>query len=388
MNFLPERFQAQIKEWIELFKELPNQIMNAKNVYGDMVALDFDDSSILGMELHTSLSAPIITHAEVVDLAPGAIVDDVFVDNTPIAESLKKLIDKGKIKGKNSVIAMPSSKVVIKNIRIDAPLSEAEAEARAWQEARKAFPELVKSIFLDYAQIERPGAGGSKKFFLILVMVRKQDVSPRVEVSTQSQLTTKIIDVDYYAYERAYQLFASQLPVDHYDKYVALINFNPRNMLLLVMHNKSSIYMNYQPYSGSAILPLVQKAMGFEITSAKKPVILAPIANLNPVQETNTTIMTDEQKSHVVMAIRRLFQPFYAENPGRVIDYVAITGRCALVSELMDYVQKMLNIPTVIPNPFESLKISENMDVERIKKLGPAFALNCGLSIRGMPAWK
>ena len=85
------------------------------------------------------------------------------------------------------------------------------------------------------------------------------------------------------------------------------------------------------------------------------------------------------------MAIRRLFQAFYAENVGKIIDHIVITGRCALISDLMQYIEKTLDIPMVIGNPLLQLKIADGLDSARLLDIGPAFTLCCGLSMRGIP---
>ena len=97
--------------------------------------------------------------------------------------------------------------------------------------------------------------------------------------------------------------------------------------------------------------------------------------------------LTEDQKSHVVMSFRRLFQSFYAENPGRVIEHIVITGRCALIGELTEHIGKMMDIPTTVANPLLNLKMGDNLDAERILNLGPAFTVSCGLAMRGIPLW-
>ena len=345
-----------------------------------------------------------VVAAGIEGLPSGVIVDDAVVDNTQFVTAIKKLLEKVRAKNSamNAVIAMPGSKVVIKQIKLDAALSETDAEARAWQEARKTFPEIAKNLFLDFMQTEQFTIGKNKKFLLTLIATRKEDISPRVEALSQSGLVTKIVDVDYYALERAYQLFANQLPTNHAATHVALVDFNPHSILFVVMNKKKAIYYNRQIYTGDVLVPFVQRAMNLDIAPLKiKPVFLAPI-RLMPLQAAETeaaaastsddnvyipSTLTEDQKSHVVMSFRRLFQSFYAENPGRVIEHIVITGRCALIGELTEHIGKMMDIPTTVANPLLNLKMGDNLDAERILKLGPAFAVSCGLAMRGIPLW-
>lgn len=389
---------------ISKFKEL---FSTTKDVYGDLLGLDIDDTSIVSILLRNPLGSAIrVVTAGVEGLPSGVVVDDAVVDTLQLTTTLKKLLEKVRVKNStaNTVIAMPGSKVVIKQIRLDAPLSEADAEARAWQEARKTFPEIAKNLFLDFAQTEQFSIGKNKKFLLTLIATRKEDISPRVESLAQSGLVTKIVDVDYYALERSYQLFVNQLPANHAATHVALVDFNPHSILFVVMHKKRSVYYNRQIYTGDVLVPFVQRAMNLAVAPLKaKPVFLAPI-RLTPMTSIQTDsevapaatpddnvyipdLLTEDQKSHVVMSFRRLFQSFYAENPGRVIEHIVITGRCALIGELTEHIGKMMDIPTIVANPLLNLKMNEDVDAERILKLGPAFAVACGLAMRGIPLW-
>lgn len=384
-------FKPQVAQWTAYFKKLQAMLSTAKDVYGDLLGIDLDESSILSIQLRNPLGNARVSYAEIAALPMSAIAEDTIIDKVTITNALKIMVEKGHIRATHAAIAMPGSRVVIKQIKLEKSLSEDDAEVRAWQEARKAFPDLVKNLYLDFAQVKE-----SDQKFLIIVMVKKEDVMPRVECLQQAGLQTKIVDVDYYALERTYHLFSSQLPETHTEKYVAILHFNPHSILLLVMYRKSAMYFNRQTYTGDAMVPLVQRAMGIEVTPVQNmPIMLAPL-NLDssltftspPTPTTNPDELTEEQKSHAVMTIRRLFQSFYADNVGRAIECIAMTGRCALILDLTQYIEKTLGIATIVANPLASLKMSEHVDAKRILKLGPAFALSCGLAMRGVPLWR
>src|SRR3990167_30500 len=400
LDFLAQGLQAKINQWVIRIGRLKELFSSSKDVYGDLLGVDLDDSSVISVLLRNPLGGAVrVSRAEVVGLPAGTMAEDVVVDNAQLVAALKKMIEKASIHTMNAVIGMPGSKVVIKQIKLDNSLSDAEAESRAWQEARKTFPEIVKNLFLDFTQVEQRTIGKNKKYLLVLVVVRKEDILPRVDSLQQACLTTKIVDVDYYALERAYQLIASQLPQNHAASYVAMIDFNPHSIMFVVMHKKKAVYNNRQIYTGDVLVPVVQRIMGLEIAPVKtKPAFLVPM-HLTPMQadvqaqsesqqsQVVVDSLNEDQKSHVVMSIRRLFQSFYAENAGRVIEHIVLTGRCALIPELTQHIGKMLDIPTVVGNPFVSLKMCGHVDVERVLKLGPAFALSCGLAMRGIPLW-
>lgn len=395
-------YQGLKEQWVlllEKFKQFRDVFRTAKDVYTDLIGIDIDDTSLLAIQLRNPLGIVNVVSAGVIGLRAGAIVEGVLTEKSTLTATVSSLIEKAKFRSKICAIAAVGSKVGIKQYKLDGLLTHEAAEARAWQEAKKTFPELVKNILLDFTQELEVAPDGTKKYVLVVVITRKEDIEPRIDALQQAGLTTKIVDVDYYALERAYHLFSSQLPDKHTEKFVALIHFNPNSIVLAVMHRKSAIYFMRQNYAGESLLPLVQRALGIEITEQKnKPEMTISALSLQldsemPVLGKQTPVvrsegLTVEQKSQAVLSIRRLFQSFYAEQSGRVIDCIAMTGRCALLPELTEYIGKMLDTPTVVVNPLASFKIPEEVSAKRIFAMGPAFAVSCGLAMRGMPLWK
>lgn len=371
-------------------KKIQDMFSTSTDVYGELLGVDLDDSSVLAVQLSNPLGAARLSRVGAVSLPIGVISEDVIADNAAMTAALKKIMHVAKIRAKNVAMAMPGTKVAIKEIKIDGPLSDSEAEARAWQEARRTFPELAKTLFLDFVQIQR----GEKGHFLLVVFCRREDIVPRIETVQQAGLSTKIIEVDYYALERAYPLFASQLPSGHSDQYLAIIDFNPHSILFLVMYQKTVVFRARQAYTGDVLVPIVQRAMDLEVSASKvKPVTLTPIAASlqTPLQiniENHTDFLNEDQKTHVLMTVRRLFQSFYSENPGKVIAHIAFSGRCALLPEIVHYLEKSLEIPVKTVNPLLSLKMGEHVDANHAMKLGPALTICCGLALRGIPLWK
>lgn len=385
-----QKLKIQTQPWLARIKQIQDMFSTAKDVYGDLLGVDLDDSAILAIQLSNPLGVARLVRFGAMGLHGGAISEDGIADQAAITDALRKLILTQKIRAKNVAMAMPGTKVAIREIKIPGRLSDAEAENRAWQEARRAFPELAKSLFLDFTQVER----APKEYVLVMVCCRREDISPRIECIQQAGLKPKIMDVDYYALERAYPLFASQLAPNHVNQYLAVIDFNPHNLIFIVMNNKSALFRTRQAYAGDALVPIVQRAMQLEVSAIKvKPLTLKPItvSHQTPqteTPETNSNQLNDEQKTHVLMTIRRLFQSFYSENPGKVITYIAFSGRCALIPGIANHLEKSLEIPVKSVNPLLSLKMGEHVDGNRAMKLGSALTLSCGLALRGIPLWK
>ena len=393
--------KQQCTHYLALLAQYRDVFRTAQDVvFTDLVGIDIDDTWLFAIQLRSPLGVVHVVAKAIQPLTPGVVLDDVIIEKTAFSKALTQLLPFGRFRSKNAALAAVGSKIAIKQIKLEGPLSEFDAEARAWTEARRAFPDLVKSILLDFSQQVEVNLSKVKQYTLVIVIVRREDVMPRIDAVKEAGLTTKVLDVDYFALERAYHLFAPQLPKQHIEKFVAIIHFNPHNMTLVVMHHKAAIYYTRQNYVGSSLIPFVdqivsgkkpenkQKStpLNFSFNSAEQMPTLSELTQTPEIPDDNQ--LSNEQKSHAVLSIRRLFQMFYSEQPGRVIDCIAMTGRCALLTELVQYIGKTLDIPIIAANPLAGFKISEEMNSKQTQALGPAFAISCGLAMRGVSLWK
>lgn len=328
------------EHWKQLVAQ-PDQLKallsESKHIYGDLVGIDFDASSITIVKLSNAMGKIRVLKADQIELQPSIVGDDMILNAPAFISALKQGLQKISLNAKKAAIAIPGSKVIIRQLKLDKFISEAEAENIAWQEARKAFPGLVKNLMLDFSLVENNRLNMPATQVLILVIARQEDVAPRIDALKQAGLITKVVDVDYYAIARTYPLFEAQLPKEHAEQHVAIIHFDPQSLISVVMHERRLIYVNRQTFTGN-------------------------ILNASP-----------EETAYIITQFNRLLQLFYAEFNEQSIDHIVLTGRCALLPGLLDELIKTLNIPTIIGNPLQ---------------LGPAFVLSCGLAMRGMSSWK
>jgi len=369
-----ERCKAFLAQYIPQSIEFKSFFTQAQDIYPGLAGIDFDASSILCVKLSKALGKIRVIQADKITLPPGLVDEDNIVNASQFVSAVKPGINLLLPKSL-CAIAMPGSKVVMRQIKLEKRISESEAEHLAWQEAKKAFPGLIKNLLLDfvlvdYALVTNQRANVSAAQILLLVIARREDLMPRVDILKQVGLTTKIVDVDYYAIARAYPLLAAQLSSKQANRPVAIFNFDPQSLVFLVMHASRMIYMNRQTLPSHTFVPPVQQIMNVGNTSE------------------NTVFLTEEQKAMIVSQCQRLLQGFYVEFAEVKIEHTILTGRCALIPGIQEIVQNAVNIPTTIGNPFATQEIDHISETQHGIQLGPAFVLSYGLAMRGMSTWK
>ena len=89
----------------------------------------------------------------------------------------------------------------------------------------------------------------------------------------------------------------------------------------------------------------------------------------------------------LVQQIRRAIQMFLTSSGKEKVDYLIISGGCALIEGAHELLTEELGIHTVIANPFENMKISKNIDQDELKTTASQFMVAAGLALRSFTPW-
>lgn len=347
-----------LNTWRDLFSG-PQQ-----HGYAPLLGIDCDETAVFSLQLRASFGKIYLAQANFMIIPDGIISEDNILDSVQFVSVLERLAKTMTHPVENVAIALPGSRAVIREVKIGSVLSDQEVQERAWEEAHRAFPELAKNMFLDYAQFVT-GGEDDEHYSLMIVIARKEDLEPRIDAFSQAGFTPKVVDVDYYAIGRIYPLISSQLPKEHEKKYIAMLQFDPRHITMIVMHMGESIFTNRQVLNGDALPGLTKRCME---------------------QDDSITLdaISDEEKMQIVMTIRRQLQAFQAEQNEKKLECAALVGRCALIKPLVKFLENELQLSIIVVNPLVDLSPDESNQNAMIIKLGPAFAESCGLALRGL----
>src|SRR3990167_5927473 len=97
LDLLPQGLKAKINNWVARIGQLRELFSTSKDVYGDLLGIDLDDSSVVSILLHNPLGRAIrISRAEVIGLPAGTLAEDTIVDSASLAAALKKMIEKAR----------------------------------------------------------------------------------------------------------------------------------------------------------------------------------------------------------------------------------------------------------------------------------------------------
>lgn len=235
------------------------------------------------------------------------------------------------------VSAITGANVFTKIVRMNVGMSDSTMEAQAWEEVSQHSPELRDGLSLDFAVLSP--CADSSMVEVLLVACRKQHIESRVAEIKSAGFRPVIMDVEYYALARSFQLIKAQLPELTKKDIVALINIGPQLITLVVIAGQEIIFTRDKSFMVS---------------------------------------------SSLVPQLRHLMQFFFSTTSHEKIHYLVLSGEGAMLSGIDEIVSQQLAIPTVVANPAAFLKIGPVVDSTLLAEFSPALMIACGLSMRGV----
>ena len=176
-----------------------------------LIGLDISSTSIKLMELSKTGSSYRIEGIAVEPLPANAVVEKNITEIEAVGESVKRALNKSKIKSKFAAIAVAGSSVITKKITMPANLSEDEMEAQIQLEADQYIPYPLEEVNLDF-QVLGLTENNPETVDVLLAACRSENVDERVSAVEIAGLTPKIVDIEAYTVETVFSVMAAQMP--------------------------------------------------------------------------------------------------------------------------------------------------------------------------------
>jgi type IV pilus assembly protein PilM len=210
----------------------------------------------------------------------------------------------------------------------------------------------------------------------LLAASRSENVYSRVDAVELGGLTVKIVDVEAYAMERAFQLLENQLPDQGEGKIIAIVDIGATMTSLSVLEDFKTIYTREQVFGGAQLTEEIQRRYGLsyeEAGMAKKqgglpddyePEVLEPF------------------KEAVIQQVSRSLQFFYSSSQYSEVDHIVLAGGCSVIDGLEDMLEERLGVSASIANPFADMSIANRVNAQALSVDAPSLMICCGLALR------
>ena len=340
-----------------------------------LIGLDISSTSCKLLELGKVGSRYRVEAYAVEPLPPDAVVERDIKDTAAVGEAIRRVMARAGTGVRHAAVAVAGSAVITRNINVDKDLSEDDIESQIQIEADQYIPYPLEEVALDFS-IVGESEKSPDKLEVLVAASRSENVDTRVEALEIAGLKAKIVDVESFAMERAFQLIAAQMPNRGEDRVIAVVDMGASMTALSVMRNFTTIYTREQVFGGTQLTEEIQRRYGLsyeEAGMAKKQ---------GGLPEDYETEVLAPFKESIIQQISRSLQFFYAASQYGEIDHIVLAGGCAAIEGLDELVQERLGTSTSIANPFADMSIASRVNAQQLASDAPSLMISCGLALR------
>jgi len=340
-----------------------------------ILGLDISSTAVKLLELnHVGDSFRVESYA-VTALPENAVVENNINEVDGVAAAIEKVIAKAKTKAKHAAVAVSGSAVITKLIQVPAGLNDDQMEFEISQDAEQYIPFPIDEVALDF-EVQGEIAGNEERVEVLLAACRRENIDTRVETLNLAGVQPRVVDIEAYSMERAFQLIVPQL--DGYDEStsVAIIDVGATMTTLSVLLGGETIYTREQLFGGQQLTEEIQRRYGLSLEEAG---VAKKQGGLPDDYEAE--VLTPFLDA-VVQQITRSLQFFFSSSQHNEVDYVVLAGGVASMSGISDMVQDRLGTPCIVANPFSSMTVSSKVNAMALSNDAPALMIACGLAMR------
>src|SRR3990167_169598 len=338
------------------------------------LGLDIDNVAIVLLELREKAGHFILENLAIETLPKNTLKEDRIEAPSVITQLLHKTKTQFNAMTKQVILATPANLVATAYTRVSKYSNDEQRIRHAATEIRNAFPEMYRDLYYDFTIVDaEPNAAqqDENSLPLLLVAARKEEMKPRIDAVEASGLVVKILEIDYYAVERAFALISESLFQEKIEGDVAILNIGTAAILLVVLHEGKLAYFQRQ---------------GYDIVYLRK----STRAGLKACKEgTSMDFQPDSLEAaqeQLVMQVQQMLEGMSPNEENLKLDvaHIVLSGPCAILPNFSTVFEENLGIPTVVANPFVNLSLASHLNPTFVQQCAPACLLACGLALHGL----
>ena len=340
-----------------------------------VLGVDISSSSVKLLELSKNGEKLRVESYAVEPLPANSVVEKSINDVEAVGETVKKVLAKSRSSVRLGAVAVAGSAVITKTIQMSAGLNDQELEDQISVEADQYVPYPLDEVAIDF-EVLGPSEDSADQVDVLLAACRKENVELREDALEIGGLTSRIVDIEAHAVERAFDLIARQMDESAEERTVAIVDIGSTMTTLSVLADNTTVYTREQLFGGRQLTEEIQRRYGLSFEEAG----LAKKQGGLPDDYEREVL--DPFKEAVVQQVARSLQFFFGSSQYNEVDYVVLAGGVASIPELSDMVQEKVGIKTIVANPFSDMTLNSRVNASALSNDAPSLMIACGLAMR------
>ena len=339
-----------------------------------MLGVDISSTTVKLIELSQSGDRYRVEAYSVASLPLDAVVEKSINNVEDVANSLRSVHAQSRSKNKLVVAAVAGSSVITKVLSMPAGLKDDDLETQLTLEADQYIPYPLDEVSIDF-EVQGPSAGRTDMVDVLLAACRRETIDSRVEALEAAGLTAKLMDVEAYAMERAFELVKSQADIDDKST-VAIVDIGATMTTLSVLHRGKTVYTREQLFGGKQLTDEIMRRYGLPLEEAG---LAKKQGGLPDDYEPD---VLEPFREAVVQQVGRSLQFFFSSSDFNGVDCIFLAGGVASMDGLVAMVAERLGTQVVVANPFADMTVSPKVNAVALNSDAPAMMIACGLALR------
>src|SRR6187455_733019 len=330
-----------------------------------LIGVDVASTSIKLVELsEAGKGAYRLERYTIEPLGRDTVQDGNIANLDQVSDALKRAWKRLGSRNKNVAMALPAAMVITKKIIVPSGQREEDLEVLVEAEANQYIPFALDEVNLDF-QTLGPAPNNPDESEVLIAASRKEKVEDRVAVAEAAGLKPRLMDVESYAMQQAFELISPSLPASGRDQNIALVDIGAHVTHFYVLRNNQFLFSRDQAFGGNQLTQDIQRAFNLsseEAESARK--------NQGLPENYDHDVLQPFMES-LALEVTRALQFFFTSTSYNQVDQIVLAGGCALLPGLDELVAKRAGVTTVIANPFANMAASDRIRPRQLAQDAP-----------------
>ncbi len=340
-----------------------------------VLGLDISSSAVKLLELSRNGNRYRVESYSVEPLPPNSVVEKNIADVEVVGEAIRRALKRAGARHRNAAVAVAGSSVITKVIPMPNNLSEDELHSQIELEADQYVPYPLEEVSLDF-EVLGPSENNTETVDVLLAACRTETVEMRSAAVENGGLETRVVDVEAYATENAFQLLLDQVADQGMEKTVAIVDVGSTMTTLNVLHDTRLIYTRDQVFGGKQLTEEIMRRYGLSFEEA------GMAKRQGGLPENYEPEVLEPFKEAMCQQVSRSLQFFFGSSQYNNVDMVILAGGSASIPGVAELIQERLGIETIVANPFASMSLSSQVKPQSLSNDAPALLIACGLALR------
>jgi len=332
--------------------------------------LDIGSSAIKAVELtHGKGGYALKSHA-MVPLPRDIISEGTIRRPAVVTDAIKECVQRAGINASAAVVSVSGRDSIVKRVPLPKVSSKELADA-ILLEAEHHIPFAIDEVFLDYQVVGET----ANSMQVVLVATKKLKVLEYVAAVEDAGLEAAVVDLDTFAMQNQFEL---NQPEDGGEA-VALIDIGASVMKTNVVHGGASIFARDVPFGGNNYTDAIAQRLGIPTEKAEA----AKQGHDVGVNWDDLVPALEAVSRELSLEVQRTFDYFASTAESERIGKIVLSGGCAKLAGIEDFLASSWGVPVEIAHPFAALDGGVGALAEAdVQELGPLFAVAVGLGLR------